>query len=89
MYLYWFSLRFYGWAARDATHLQKIKNVWITWYCFSNEILTGEKMVKSYSVDLRKRVVKYVEETKDKRKASQLFKVGIATVYLYHVPCKK
>ena len=38
-------------------------------------------MVKSYSVDLRKRVLEYVEETKNKRKAGQLFKVGIATIY--------
>lgn len=34
-----------------------------------------------YSLDLRKRVLKYVEETKDKKKASELFNVGIATVY--------
>lgn len=38
-------------------------------------------MAKPYSVDLRKRVVEYIEETKDKTKASQLFKVGIATIY--------
>ena len=38
-------------------------------------------MVRPYSVDLRKRVLEYIEETKDKRKASQLFKVGIATIY--------
>lgn len=38
-------------------------------------------MVRPYSLDLRKRVLEYVEETKDKTKASQLFKVGIATIY--------
>ena len=38
-------------------------------------------MVRPYSVDLRKRVLEYIEETKDKRKAGQLFKVGIATIY--------
>lgn len=38
-------------------------------------------MGRPYSVDLRKRVLDYIEETKDKEKASQLFKVGIATIY--------
>lgn len=38
-------------------------------------------MAKPYSVDLRRRVLEYIEETADKRKASQLFKVGIATIY--------
>jgi len=38
-------------------------------------------MARPYSVDLRKRVLAYVEETKDKAKASQFFKVGIATIY--------
>ena len=38
-------------------------------------------MVRPYSTDLRKRVLDYVEETKDKIKATQLFKVGIATIY--------
>ena len=38
-------------------------------------------MPKPYSVDLRKRVLKYIEETADKIKASQLFNVGIATIY--------
>ena len=40
-----------------------------------------EQMVKPYSVDLRRRVLAYIEETADKTKASQLFKVGIATIY--------
>ncbi|MDP3588065.1 MAG: IS630 transposase-related protein, partial [Sulfuricurvum sp.] len=40
-----------------------------------------EKMGKPYSTDLRKRVLEYIEETKDKVKASQVFKVGIATIY--------
>jgi len=38
-------------------------------------------MAKPYSVDLRKRVLAYIEETQDKEKAGQLFKVGIATIY--------
>jgi len=38
-------------------------------------------MAKPYSVDLRRRVLEYVEETADKTKASQLFKVGTATIY--------
>jgi len=38
-------------------------------------------MVKPYSIDLRRRVLEYIEETGDKTKASQLFKVGIATIY--------
>ena len=40
-----------------------------------------EKMGKPYSVDLRTRVLEYIEETQDKAKASELFKVGIATIY--------
>ncbi|MGL5626715.1 MAG: IS630 transposase-related protein, partial [Candidatus Rhabdochlamydia sp.] len=32
-------------------------------------------------MDLRKRVLQYLEESNDKMKASQLFQVGIATVY--------
>lgn len=38
-------------------------------------------MARPYSVDLRRRVLAYIEETADKTKASQLFKVGIATIY--------
>jgi transposase len=38
-------------------------------------------MCKAYSVDLRKRVLDYLESDNDKRTASKLFKVGIATVY--------
>jgi putative transposase len=38
-------------------------------------------MAKPYSLDLRKRVLEYIEETKDKAKASEFFKVGIATIY--------
>lgn len=38
-------------------------------------------MAKPYSVDLRRRVLEYIEETADKTKASQLFKVGTATIY--------
>lgn len=42
-------------------------------------------MARSYSVDLRKRVLGYIEQTADKTKASQLFKVGIATIYRWIV----
>lgn len=38
-------------------------------------------MPKPYSMDLRKRVLQYLEKNNDKMKASQLFQVGIATVY--------
>lgn len=38
-------------------------------------------MARPYSVDLRNRVLAYIEETKDKAKASRLFRVGIATIY--------
>ncbi len=38
-------------------------------------------MARPYSVDLRKRVLEYIQKTADKTKASQLFGVGIATIY--------
>lgn len=38
-------------------------------------------MPKSYSMDLRERVLKHLENTNDKQAASRLFQVGIATVY--------
>ena len=38
-------------------------------------------MPKYYSLDLRERVLKYLEKNNDKKAASQLFQVGIATVY--------
>lgn len=38
-------------------------------------------MARPYSVDLRKRVLEYIDETKDKTGTNQLFKVGIATIY--------
>lgn len=38
-------------------------------------------MPKSYSLDLRERVLKYLEKNKNKKDASSLFQVGIATVY--------
>jgi transposase len=38
-------------------------------------------MPKPYSIDLRQRVLQYLEKTDDKMKASQLFQVGIATIY--------
>ncbi len=39
------------------------------------------KMPKSYSVDLRERVLKYLEKNKNRKAASLLFQVGIATIY--------
>lgn len=38
-------------------------------------------MPKFYSVDLRERVLQYLEKNKDKKTASLLFQVGIATIY--------
>lgn len=38
-------------------------------------------MPKFYSVDLREKVIAYLERTPDKKSASQLFQVGIATIY--------
>lgn len=38
-------------------------------------------MCKAYSVDLRERVLGYLQQKDDKKKASKIFKVGIATVY--------
>ena len=38
-------------------------------------------MAKPYSVDLRARVLRFLETNKDKKAASQLFQVGIATIY--------
>lgn len=38
-------------------------------------------MPKSYSVDLRERVLNHLEKNPDKKAASVLFQVGIATVF--------
>tara|TARA_B100000315_G_C14047274_1_gene350245 strand:+ start:71 stop:439 length:369 start_codon:yes stop_codon:yes gene_type:complete len=38
-------------------------------------------MPKYYSLDLRERVLKHLEKNKDKQAASDLFQIGIATVY--------
>lgn len=38
-------------------------------------------MAKPYSIDLRERVLKYLETNNDKKAASKLFQVGIATIY--------
>jgi transposase len=38
-------------------------------------------MCKAYSVDLRERVLSYLKREDDKKAASELFDVGIATVY--------
>lgn len=42
---------------------------------FFRQTLWDRKMAKPYSVDLRKRVLEHIEETKDQAKASELFKV--------------
>ena len=38
-------------------------------------------MPKAYSVDLRERVLGYLETNHDKKAASHLFQIGIASVY--------
>jgi transposase len=38
-------------------------------------------MPKSYSVDLRERVLKHLEKNQNREAASLLFQVGIATIY--------
>ena len=38
-------------------------------------------MPKSYSIDLRERVLKHLEKNPDKKEASSLFQMGIATIY--------
>lgn len=38
-------------------------------------------MPKYYSLDLRERVLNYLEKSNDKKAVSQLFQIGIATVY--------
>ena len=38
-------------------------------------------MGRAYSLDLRKRVMKYLDEGKDKKSASSMFSIGISTVY--------
>lgn len=38
-------------------------------------------MCKPYSIDLRERVLDYLSRHNDKKLASQLFRVGIATIY--------
>ena len=39
------------------------------------------KMPKSYSIDLRERVLQYLEKNTNRKAASLLFQVGIATIY--------
>lgn len=39
------------------------------------------KMPKSYSTDLRERVLQYLEKNKNREDASRLFQVGTATIY--------
>lgn len=46
-------------------------------------------MPKAYSEDLREKVLKYVEKTNDKNKASELFGIGIATIFRWIVRKKE
>jgi transposase len=39
------------------------------------------KMPKSYSIDLRERVLQHLEKNPNREGASRLFQVGIATIY--------
>jgi transposase len=39
------------------------------------------KVPKFYSVDLRERVLQYLEKNKNREAASRLFQVGVATIY--------
>lgn len=45
-------------------------------------------MARPYSRDLRERVLKYLTENNDKREASHLFQVGVATIYRWLVQKK-
>lgn len=38
-------------------------------------------MPKSYSLDLRERVLQYLEKNQNREAASRLFQVGVATIY--------
>ncbi|MEI8300226.1 MAG: IS630 transposase-related protein [Chlamydiota bacterium] len=38
-------------------------------------------MAKYYSVDLREKVLQYLEKNEDKKAASSIFQIGIATIY--------
>lgn len=38
-------------------------------------------MCKAYSVDLRERVLDYLQQRDNKKAASEIFRVGIATIY--------
>jgi len=38
-------------------------------------------MAKAYSLDLRERVIQYLEKGHDKKSAASFFSVGIATIY--------
>lgn len=40
-----------------------------------------ETMPKAYSLDLRERVLQYLEKNKNREAASRLFQVGVATIY--------
>jgi len=46
-------------------------------------------MAKPYSIDLRERVLKYLEQFPDRNKASHLFQVGRATIFRWLYRKKK
>lgn len=50
-------------------------------YWFFHKINTRVAMPKPYSVDLRERVLKHLEKEPDKKAASVLFQIGIATIF--------
>ena len=46
-------------------------------------------MANGYSLDLREKVLSYLEKNSDKKAASALFEIGIATVYRWAARKKK
>ena len=42
-----------------------------------------------YSIDLRKKVLKFLENNKNKHEASRVFNVGVATVHRWSAQYKK
>jgi transposase len=46
-------------------------------------------MPKAYSVDLRNKVIAFLEKTPDTQKASQIFQIGTATIYRWVSQKKK
>jgi transposase len=51
--------------------------------------MLGGNVARPYSIDLRKRVLQYLETNNNKMQTSQLFQVGIATIYRWVARKKK